>query len=115
VAELADRVAVMYAGKIVEIADVDPLFLDTKHPYSRGLLSSVPNIDVDNQELYKMEGAPPNLIAPPAGCRFHPRCPYAVELCTNEEPDLLPTNGSEQLASCWIYSDRQDRPTEDVS
>jgi len=115
VAELADRVAVMYAGKIVEIADVDPLFLDTKHPYSRGLLSSVPNIDVDNQELYKMEGAPPNLIAPPAGCRFHPRCPYAVELCANEEPDLLATNGIEQQASCWIYSDREGRPTEDVS
>jgi peptide/nickel transport system ATP-binding protein len=115
VAELADRVAVMYAGKLVETATVDSLFLDTKHPYSRGLLRSVPNIDVDHQELYKMEGAPPNLIAPPKGCRFHPRCPYAVELCSVEEPGLLVANGDDQCASCWIYSDRDERPKDRVS
>jgi peptide/nickel transport system ATP-binding protein len=115
VAELADRVAVMYAGKLAEVAPVEPLFLDTKHPYSRGLLRSVPNIDVENQELYKMEGAPPNLIAPPSGCRFHPRCPYAVELCSVEEPELRVANGDDQRASCWIYSGRGDRPKDRVS
>ncbi len=115
VAELADRVAVMYAGKLAEVAPVNPLFLDTKHPYSRGLLRSVPNIDVDHQELYKMEGAPPNLIAPPKGCRFHPRCPYAVELCSVDEPGLLIANDDDHRASCWIYSDRDDRPKDRVS
>jgi oligopeptide/dipeptide ABC transporter ATP-binding protein len=114
VAELADRVAVMYAGKLAEVAPVDPLFLDTKHPYSRGLLKSVPNIDVDNQELYKMEGAPPNLIAPPTGCRFHPRCPYAVDLCATGEPDLLVANDDDHVASCWIYSDQADRPLDQL-
>jgi oligopeptide/dipeptide ABC transporter ATP-binding protein len=112
VAELADRVAVMYAGKLVEVAPVDPLFLDTKHPYSRGLLKSVPNIDVDHQELYKMEGAPPNLIAPPSGCRFHPRCPYAVDLCAAEVPELMPVNGDDHRAACWIYSDKENRPVD---
>lgn len=110
VAEVADRVAVMYAGKIVEVGSVDSVFLETRHPYSRGLLRSVPNIDVDHQELYKMEGAPPNLVAPPTGCRFHPRCPYAVELCSTDEPDLLATDDPDHRASCWIYSDRGDRP-----
>jgi oligopeptide/dipeptide ABC transporter ATP-binding protein len=110
VAEVADRVAVMYAGKLVEVGSVDSVFLETAHPYSRGLLKSVPNIDVDHQELYKMEGAPPNLIAPPPGCRFHPRCPNANELCSAEEPELVETNSHGQLASCWIYADRSDRP-----
>ena len=110
VAEVADRVAVMYAGKIVEVGSVDSVFLETRHPYSRGLLRSVPNIDVDHQELYKMEGAPPNLVSPPTGCRFHPRCPYAVGLCSTDEPDLLATDNPEHRASCWIYSDQDDRP-----
>jgi oligopeptide/dipeptide ABC transporter ATP-binding protein len=112
VAEVADRVAVMYAGKVAEVAPVEAAFLDTKHPYSRGLLRSVPNIDVDNQELYKMTGAPPNLIAPPSGCRFHPRCPRAVDLCMEAEPQLLDVTGDGHLASCWIYSDEQHRPTD---
>ena len=114
VAELADRVAVMYAGKLAEVAPVDPLFLDTKHPYSRGLLKSVPNIDVDHQELYKMEGAPPNLIAPPSGCRFHPRCPYAVDLCAAEEPELMKVPSDDHRAACWIYSERENRPVDDL-
>ena len=114
VAELADRVAVMYAGKLVEVAPVDLLFLDTKHPYSRGLLKSVPNIDVDHQELYKMEGAPPNLIAPPSGCRFHPRCPYAVDLCAAEEPELMKVPSDDHRAACWIYSERENRPVDDL-
>lgn len=110
VAELADRVAVMYAGEIAEIGLVESVFLETKHPYSRGLLRSVPNIDVDNQELYKMQGAPPNLIAPPSGCRFHPRCPYAVDLCSNSNPELTDDSGANHTAACWIYSDLEGRP-----
>jgi len=114
VAEIADRVAVMYAGQMVEIAPVDSLFADTKHPYARGLLKSVPNIDVDDQELYKMQGAPPNLVAPPSGCRFHPRCPYAVSLCSSETPELMSV-GTDHRAACWIYSDRGDRPVGELA
>ncbi len=110
VAEIADRVAVMYAGRLAEVSPVDSLFHDTRHPYSSGLLKSVPNVDVDHQELYKMEGAPPNLIAPPSGCRFHPRCPYATDLCSAEEPELMAVSDDSQLASCWMYSDKPDRP-----
>jgi oligopeptide/dipeptide ABC transporter ATP-binding protein len=110
VAEIADRVAVMYAGRLAEVSPVDALFHDTRHPYSSGLLKSVPNVDVDHQELYKMEGAPPNLIAPPPGCRFHPRCPYATDLCSAEEPELMAVSDESQLASCWMYSDKPDRP-----
>jgi oligopeptide/dipeptide ABC transporter ATP-binding protein len=110
VAEVADRVAVMYAGKLAEVAPVDSLFHDTKHPYSNGLLKSVPNVDVDDQVLYKMQGAPPNLIAPPSGCRFHPRCPYAVDVCTGEEPDPTIVGSDDHKAACWIYSDRADHP-----
>jgi peptide/nickel transport system ATP-binding protein len=115
VAEIADRVAVMYAGKAAEIAPVEAAFLDTRHPYSRGLLRSVPNIDVDDQDLFKMTGAPPNLIAPPSGCRFHPRCPHAVEMCADAEPPLLDVTGDGHLASCWIYSDAPNRPTDGIT
>ncbi|MBE0411343.1 MAG: ABC transporter ATP-binding protein, partial [Anaerolineales bacterium] len=76
VAEFTDRVAVMYAAKLVEIGGVFDVFGNPKHPYTQGLLRSVPNIKLDGGELYKMEGAPPNLLRPPTGCRFHPRCSY---------------------------------------
>jgi peptide/nickel transport system ATP-binding protein len=110
VAEVADRVAVMYAGRLAEVAPVDSMFHDTKHPYSSGLLKSVPNVDVDDQELYKMEGAPPNLIEPPSGCRFHPRCPHAVDLCGAEEPEPTLVGSGDHQATCWIYSDRPTHP-----
>ena len=106
VAEVADRVAVMYAGKLVELAPVHELFAETKHPYSRGLLRSVPNIDLDGAELYKMGGAPPNLLSPPPGCSFHPRCPDVMEICPEVEPSLLPLNEDEDhYASCWLYQE----------
>ena len=102
VAEVADRVAVMYAAKMVEVGDVLDVFADPKHPYSRGLLRSVPNIELDGAELYKMEGAPPSLLHPPKGCRFHPRCPYVMDICRSEEPPIEPV-GELQLAACWLY------------
>jgi oligopeptide/dipeptide ABC transporter ATP-binding protein len=102
VAEIADRVAVMYAAKMVEVGDVFDVFAEPKHPYTQGLLRSVPNIELDGAELYKMEGAPPNLLHPPSGCRFHPRCPYVMEICRSEEP-LLDSVAKLQLAACWLY------------
>jgi oligopeptide/dipeptide ABC transporter ATP-binding protein len=105
IAEIADRVAVMYAGKIVEMADVFGCFGEPKHPYTQGLLRSVPNIKLDGGELYKMEGAPPNLLRPPAGCRFHPRCPQVMDICRIEEPAFKPVDEGDQLAACWLYQE----------
>ncbi len=105
VAEVSDRVAVMYAARLVEIGGVQKIFADPKHPYTRGLLRSVPNIALDGTELYKMEGAPPSLLRPPAGCRFHPRCPFVMEVCRRENPKME-TVGEDQQAACWLYSKR---------
>lgn len=104
VAELADRVAVMYAGKLVELADVIPLFGEPLHPYTEALLSSVPNIRLDT-ELKIMEGQPPDLLVPPTGCRFHPRCPYAMDICREKEPPLVELEGGRKVA-CWLYEEQ---------
>jgi len=102
VAEVADRVAVMYAAKMAEVGDVNDVFADPKHPYTQGLLKSVPNIRWEEGELYKMEGAPPNLLHPPIGCRFHPRCPFVMDICRTREPAFEPVVGG-HLVSCLLY------------
>ncbi len=108
VAEMADRVAVMYAGEIVEEADVATLFTDPKHPYTRGLIGSVPVLGQVTGELAVIPGTVPSLIDLPTGCRFAPRCTARVEnnleICTRQEPDLLDV-GDEHVARCWLYSD----------
>ncbi len=106
VAELADRVAVMYAGRMAELAPVYDLFGDPKHPYTQGLLRSVPNIRLDEGELYKMAGSPPDLVSAPPGCRFHPRCPQAMDICAQRAPDFLPVN-EEHAVSCWLYQEHE--------
>ncbi len=102
VAEIADRVAVMYAARLVEIGDVQDIFASPKHPYTQGLLRSVPNIQLDGESLYKMEGMPPNLLHPPRGCRFHPRCPFAMEICRDYSPELQAVDG-DHFTACWLY------------
>lgn len=103
VAQLADRIAVMYAGQMAEIGDVTAVFDAPRHPYTRGLLNSVPNIKLnEREELYKMPGEPPNLTHPPSGCRFHPRCPKVMSVCSQREPDLLDV-GDGHLVHCWLY------------
>ncbi len=104
VAEVSDRVAVMYAGKIVEIGDVRDVFLNPRHPYTQGLMNSVPNIELEDEELYQMKGMPPNLLNPPAGCRFHPRCPHVMEICRQKEPALTSLEGK-QKAACYLYDE----------
>lgn len=108
VAQLADRVAVMYAGRIAELGNVYNIFDDTLHPYSQGLLQSVPNIQLDERDtLYKMSGEPPNLLHPPRGCRFNPRCPRVMEICSHETPGFLNQNNNHYV-SCWLYEDHPD-------
>jgi oligopeptide/dipeptide ABC transporter ATP-binding protein len=102
VAELADRVAVMYAGKLVELADAYPLFDDPLHPYTQGLLNSVPNISLTEDHLQIMDGSPPDLINPPSGCRFHPRCPSVMDRCRVEGPPFGEIRPG-RWAACWLY------------
>ncbi|GHE04507.1 ABC transporter ATP-binding protein [Streptomyces alanosinicus] len=88
VADVADRIAVMYAGKIVESAPVRDIYKAPAHPYTRGLLDSIPRLDQKGQELYAIKGLPPNLLDIPPGCSFHPRCPMAQDVCRTDEPAL---------------------------
>nr|WP_236652375.1 ABC transporter ATP-binding protein [Streptacidiphilus neutrinimicus] len=88
VADVADKIAVMYAGRIVETAPVHELYKRPAHPYTRGLLDSIPRLDQKGQELYAIKGLPPNLLRIPSGCAFNPRCPMAQEICRTEIPPL---------------------------
>jgi oligopeptide transport system ATP-binding protein len=110
VAGLAHRVLVMYAGFVVERAPVKELYANPQHPYTRGLLGSLPRIDSDeNLRLVNIEGLPPDLLAPPTGCPFAPRCPYVFDKCV-VNPPLLPV-GVEHAAACWWDID-QGKPRE---
>jgi peptide/nickel transport system ATP-binding protein len=111
VAELADRIAVMYAGHMAEIGPVEEVFDNPLHPYTQGLLSSVPNIKLDDtEELYKMAGEPPNLTHPPLGCRFHPRCPKAMPICSKLTPKFEEVTPGRQV-QCWLYQDHPEKET----
>lgn len=102
VAELADRVAVMYAAKLVEVAKAIPLYEKPMHPYTQGLLRSIPNISLSEQVLATMPGSPPDLIQPPPGCRFHPRCPYVKDGCKEIEPPMREVE-RDHLVACHLY------------
>ena len=97
--ELADKVATMYAGQIVEIAPADTFYENPLHPYTRKLMKSVPTLRGE-KTLESIPGAPPNLINPPPGCRFHPRCDRAMDVCRREEPPLFE---KDHLVKCWLY------------
>ena len=111
IAEMADRVAVMYAGRIVEQADVNPLFEKPLHPYTQGLIASIPVLGKMAERLDVIPGSVPNLVNLPAGCRFAPRCrsrvQYDLTICTETEPDLEEV-AQKHLARCWLYSDHGD-------
>ena len=100
IAELADRVVVMYAGKVVEEASVGDLFTDPQHPYTLGLLGSIPKMDVDEVRLATIEGSVPNPYNMPAGCKFNPRCPFADDKCRQEVPALTGVKPGHKVA-CW--------------
>jgi peptide/nickel transport system ATP-binding protein len=103
IAEISDRVAVMYAGRLVEVGEVRDVVKNPKHPYSRGLMGSIPSLHQRVEMLVQIEGTMPRLTEIPAGCAFHPRCPQAFDRCRNERPDLLDTEPTR--AACWLYSD----------
>jgi peptide/nickel transport system ATP-binding protein len=100
VAEVSDRVAVMYAGKVIEIADVMDLFKEPLHPYTQGLLNSIPRIGAEKKRLSSIGGVVPNLIDPMPGCVFEPRCPKAMDSC-KARPKMKEING--RIVACHLY------------
>ena len=113
VAEIADDVVVMYAGKVAEEGSVDEIFARPHHPYTWGLLGSLPRLDADVDRLVQIQGSPPSLLQPPRGCRFHPRCPYVMDACRTLAPELLPVSRSPRhLQACHLDEDEKDREVE---
>ncbi|MFB7496839.1 ABC transporter ATP-binding protein [Streptomyces sp. NPDC056161] len=102
VADVADTIAVMYAGRIVESAPVHDLYKAPAHPYTRGLLDSVPRLGQKGRELYAIKGQPPNLLHVPSGCAFHPRCPMARDVCRTDEPPPY-TAGEDRTSACHFW------------
>ncbi|WP_404458564.1 ABC transporter ATP-binding protein [Sutcliffiella horikoshii] len=113
VAQVADRVAVMYAGKIVESGNRREIFYRGEHPYTKGLLNSVPRLDLEDEELVPIIGSPPDLFSPPTGCAFAARCEYAMEVCERVYP--MKTHLSEEHhVDCWLQDPRAPKPIKTV-
>ncbi len=107
IAETCDRVAVMYAGRIVEVGPVADVIHRPSHPYTVGLMGSIPSMDEDRERLLQIDGAMPRLNAIPGGCAFNPRCPHAFERCRSERPDLI--DAGPTRAACWLAADGRRR------
>jgi oligopeptide/dipeptide ABC transporter ATP-binding protein len=101
VAQMADRITVMYGGRVAEMGKAEAVFDCPKHPYTQGLLASIPNIKLDQPELCTMPGAPPDLVSPPSGCVFHPRCPKVMDICRRESPKVFKED--DHLTLCWLF------------
>jgi oligopeptide/dipeptide ABC transporter ATP-binding protein len=110
IAEVADEVIVMYAAKVVEQANVDDLFSRPQHPYTWGLMGSLPRLEADVERLTQIPGQPPSLLRPPSGCRFHPRCPYVMDVCVREVPPLAAAaNDAAHLQACFLDDQTKER------
>ncbi|MGB9815594.1 MAG: ABC transporter ATP-binding protein [Thermoplasmata archaeon] len=102
ISDMADRIAVMYAGNIVEIGNKMQIFYNPKHPYTRGLLRSIPTEETMKTKLHIIPGSIPNMIDPPKGCKFHPRCEFAMDICSREKPPMKEIEEGHYV-SCWLY------------
>lgn len=103
VAEMCDKVAVMYAGQILEYADTPSILTMPKHPYTVGLIKAIPKLTEKQDTLYTIKGSVPNLISPPVGCCFHPRCEYVMEVCRKNKPELIELE-KEHFVSCFLFN-----------
>jgi oligopeptide/dipeptide ABC transporter ATP-binding protein len=108
IAETAQRVVVMYAGKVVEEADVLPLFKEPRHPYTKGLLRSIPTLATEKERLDVIEGVVPNPLEFPEGCRFHNRCPNCFDKCRKTEPPVYLLKGNRKVR-CWLFETSPDK------
>ncbi|MEM4058801.1 MAG: ABC transporter ATP-binding protein [Thermoplasmata archaeon] len=106
ISDISDRVAVMYAGSIAEIGKTIDIFETPKHPYTQGLLTSIPSYGAGKGRLKSIPGSVPNLVHPPEGCKFHPRCPYAMDICKTTRPEMTDL-GNGHFVSCWLYSKKE--------
>jgi oligopeptide/dipeptide ABC transporter, ATP-binding protein, C-terminal domain len=102
IADMADRISVMYAGNVVENGNKMQIFYNPKHPYTRGLLRSVPTEETMKSKLHIIPGSIPNMIDPPKGCKFHPRCEFAMDICSRERPPMKEIEEGHYVA-CWLY------------
>jgi peptide/nickel transport system ATP-binding protein len=110
VAEIADDVVVMYAAEVAEKGAVGQIFKKPHHPYTWGLMGSLPRLDADVERLVQIQGQPPSLLRPPSGCRFHPRCPYVMPICREQDPGLTPVEGDPgHLQSCHLDEETKNR------
>jgi peptide/nickel transport system ATP-binding protein len=110
IAEIADEVVVMYAARVAEKGTVDKLFNRPHHPYTWGLLGSLPRLDAETERLVQIQGQPPSLLNPPRGCRFNPRCPYVMSICKQKEPELRPVSDDPgHLQACHLDEETKDR------
>jgi peptide/nickel transport system ATP-binding protein len=100
IAEVTERIGVMYAGRLAEFGTAEEIFKHPLHPYTYGLMSAFPSIVGSKRELTTLPGEPPDLISPPTGCRFHPRCPFATEICSEQDPEFRDM-GIDHYAACW--------------
>ena len=105
IAELADKVGIMYAGKLVEIGTAEQIFNNPQHPYTRLLLKSIPRLRGPVDKLEYIPGTPPDLRRPPPGCRFYPRCPMRMDVCNEEEPPIIEVEKGHYVA-CWLHAKR---------
>ena len=110
VAEIADDVVVMYAAEIAEHGSVDKIFKKPHHPYTWGLMGSLPRLDQNVERLVQIQGQPPSLLRPPSGCRFHPRCPYVMPICKEKDPELAPAGeDTDHLQACHLDEETKNR------
>src|SRR6266516_186927 len=103
VAEVCEKIAVMYAGHVVEYGKIDAVFKVPLHPYTQGLLGAFPSIKGERKKMLSIPGQPPDLLSPPTGCRFHPRCPYAMDVCKKEKPQLKKVGSGNHYVACYLY------------
>jgi peptide/nickel transport system ATP-binding protein len=100
VAELADKIGIMYAGQLVEIGTAREIYESPKHPYTQALISAIPRLNTNEKKIHYVIGRPPSLLNPTVGCRFYPRCPHAMDICKKDPPQFLTPTG---YVRCWLY------------
>ncbi len=103
VAEICENVAIMYAGNVVEYGKAEEIFKEPLHPYTQGLIGAFPSIKGEKKKLASIPGQPPDLLHPPTGCRFHPRCPYVMDVCKGERPELKKGGSTDHPVACYLY------------
>jgi peptide/nickel transport system ATP-binding protein len=100
ISKIADKIGIMYAGQLVEFGNAAEIYRNPKHPYTQALISAVPKLHSDNKQMHFIKGDPPNMLNLPSGCRFYSRCPYAMEICKQDPPEVKNETGHTR---CWLY------------